>query len=159
MATPQVHFCMHIWPECMKGWCIQKPPRFKTLSSLRFVGSFSPAGATVFTNQAKIERGEAHNRCASHMLNLALIGEEEGVGTGAPQKFLKSGKIALASVVMCSFMPDFRLIGITRKSGMKSGTPHHTIHFLYAKFGPISEGAPKIQNVAKFAFYCFAGVT
>jgi len=36
-------------------------------------------------------------------------------------------------------MPDFRLIGIKRKSGMKSGTPHHTIHFLYAKFGAISE--------------------
>jgi len=53
---------------------------------LWFVGSFSPAGATVFTNQAKIERGSTQ-QVLSQMLNLALIGEEEGVGTGAPQKF------------------------------------------------------------------------
>jgi len=62
---------------------------------------------------------------------------------------LKSGKICSllpfqASAVMCSFMPDFRLIGIKRKYG----TPHHTIHFMYAKFGPIIEGvweSPKFK--------------
>jgi len=66
---------------------------------------------------------------------------------------LKSGKICgllpfPASAIMFSFMPDFRLLGIKWKSGMKSGTPHHTIHFLHTKFGPISEGvweSPKFK--------------